>query len=185
MQKMHGVINQESCSKLRRTMYRLTPNGVITQDESVCNDQDLLRRDEFLPGKSNDDIPWKWVPSDEFASEDFNILLELALRFGEPIQSGLIIDGNHVAPYYQIRELRRNQASRDSEALITAAGENDKFIPGYAEIVEKIDYEATEPMNAQIEEKQAAFCRILDDNPVDPRLRNHWTALGGRIPSAI
>ncbi|CCY06014.1 unknown [Eggerthella sp. CAG:1427] len=163
-------------------MYFLAPNGSILQDSSRFQSTDLPMQDRFLPGKSYDDVPWEWTPSDEFSLEDFNVLLELALRFGEPIRSGLIIDDRYVATYYQLREMQQNQASRNPEIFIAAAKEIDKLFPGYAEDSKQIEHEATESVNAQIEEKRAAFSKILDDNPKSPRLLKHWTALGGNLP---
>lgn len=164
-------------------MYKITPDRFIMEDVSVFRTFDSFEEDDFLPGKSNDDIPWKWVESDEFSSEDFNILLKLALRFGEPVQSGLIVADCHVAPYYQLRELHRNQSSRNPEAFIAAAELIDKFIPGHAASSKKIEEEATKSMNAQIEEKEVIFNRMLEENPEKTRLRNYWISLGGSLPS--
>lgn len=160
-------------------MYCLTPSGQILSDNSPFHAQDLIRPDDFLPGKTNDDIPWQWATSDEFKSTDFPMLLGIALRFGEPIHSGLLLDDRHVCEYYRLKEIDHYRKLPRPESVIAASKSVDRLFPGHDDARQKLDAEVKESLDSQYEELKAELDKTLSDNPVELRLQQHWEKIGG------
>jgi hypothetical protein len=122
-----------------------------------------------------------WQPSER---RDHGLLLALALRYGAKCSTGLVLEAGHVADQDHAAQIAT--AHRDTSAAHAALAPHDavmeQLLPGTErgrELGESID----RSVQQAYEEARDKAARALSDRDPDPDLQEHWTSLGGWLPT--
>lgn len=158
-------------------LYRLRPPATLEWTDFPGYDtfQLLLDYDADL-----DRLEWQPTEVRTFSPD----MLAVALRYGEPSTTGIVLDAQHAVDIGRADELRRLQ--QESEALqAEISAKNGAFfeaiMPGWTESGKALDERIRESTEDAAREAEADLDQVLAV-AVKPELADHWRRLGGYVP---
>jgi hypothetical protein len=156
---------------------------LVRPDQLLWTDIAGLSPEKIIEAGGNLEAIDDWKPSDRPVwDSDFQI----ALRYGIPMSTGIVVRAIHILDKERPRELRQlHEKSKQSQAHPTIKATDefiDKYLaPGWKQHGEDLDGRVDEAMESSIREAEEE-ARGKFEVPVKPELVAHWRSLGGYVP---
>lgn len=127
-------------------------------------------------------LEWRADEAFTLSSDDVRI----ALRYGVPCSTGLVVDAIVLLDARQPDQLRvmaiESEETRRAVRDSATADLLERMFPGHREHSEKLDDQVAGSMRGAIERAQEDARRLFE-KPVNPQLLEHWESLGGLTPA--
>lgn len=127
-------------------------------------------------------LPWQPAEARSFSHD----LLRLALRYGGPCSTGIVLSAIDVVDLGRSDELRllNHQSSGAHTELRGQDMFMERLIPGWTEHGEELERKITQSMERAAREADDDLAEQMAAAP-KPELENLWSRLGGELPDPI
>lgn len=157
-------------------MYLVTPTQLLWTSLSH------IKLEELVEMGANLEAIQDWTPAERPLTHTD---VRVALRYGIPVQRGIVVDAIWIIDQQRAKELREANARAKKARQHPTIRKADKMMeegsPGWIAQGEELDRRIDEQSERSAREAEEKARRQLEV-PLKPELVDHWESLGGAVP---